>query len=139
MLDKVKWFTQRITMLLVVFLVLFVVPFILAKLFQLLGLVAWVDSFYKSSLAVFWVAFLVSRTVYGAAWVSGSYWLVQSGEQTGWFWFKPEKSYHSKDEDIDQSGMILSIVAAILACLVFSELALRGYTWTSPIWMGTSG
>jgi hypothetical protein len=134
MLDRVKWFTQRTTGLLLFAIGVFVIPFVLAKVVQITGLLSLIDGMFSSGhlLLWFWVCFVVSRAVYAGGWC----WLFERtwvlGQRNDFWWFKKEHSYSTESEHRDQSAYILGIIAAIGIILFLAEFAIRIYTETFP-------
>lgn len=136
-MDKVKWFTQRITGILVVFIVAIVLV-ASAQLLKALGLWAAVDSIFAKSLTWFWLAIVVTRALFGAAWGCSTYWIVNTGEKAGFFWFKPERARYS-EEDVDKSGVIAGYVTITFCALAIVELAIRLATLTMPPYVTPQG
>ena len=132
-MSKLKWITQRITMLLVVPLFAVGIPFTMATIGKWLGYWEQTDSLLSSNQVFFWVSFLVTRATFGAIWLFGSYWIGETGQKTGWFWFKPDRYYSGREEySVDKSGMIVAILAAIFILIFISEFAIRVSTLTYP-------
>ena len=132
MIARFKWATQRVTMILVVLIVL-AIPFVMAKLGQLLGLWGGIDRLYPEQLVLFILLSIVSRAIYGLAWIGLSLLLINEGEEHGWFWFKHEPSYSDKP-GVDKSGDILGALLIIAIVLGISEVAIRLSTATLPPW-----
>ncbi len=135
MFDRVKWFTQRTTGLLLFAIGVFVIPFMLAKIVQVTGLLKLIDGMFSSSsylLLWFWVWIVLSRAVYGVGW----YWLFDKvwdlGKDHGFWWFKKDYWSSRDEEKRDKSGMILGIIAIIICVLFVAEFAIRVYTGTFP-------
>ena len=139
MLDRIKWVTKRLTMLILLGMILFLVPWSLAKVYQVTGILAWVDSLYQSHPgAGFWAAFVISRFVFGGIWALIIWETFVEGEKHGFLWFKPEKHYHSSLDDepnIDISLKIIGVVLFLFFAVVLAEGALRIYTNTPIVWM----
>lgn len=136
-MDKVKWFTQRITGILVVFIVAIVLV-ASAQLLKALGLWAAVDSIFAKSLTWFWLAIVASRALFGVAWGYSVYWIVNNGKKASFFWFKPERAFYG-EEDVDQSGYFIGYAVAICLALVIVEFAIRVATLTPPPYITPQG
>lgn len=71
MLNAVRWFTQRITLMIVIPPCFLVIPWELVLLGQATGLLGWIDGFYGGSIAppgwdrpLFWLAIVTSRSAF---------------------------------------------------------------------------
>src|SRR3989344_3368538 len=101
-----KRFTHSITMILVI-VIIAAIAVIYAQIPHFLGFWHWVDSFYADFRGGFWLLMVITRLLYGAAWLFTSYYSVEMGKKHGFFWFKTEKSYYrSEEESQDKSGEI---------------------------------
>ena len=132
-MSRLKWLTQRVSMLLFIPLVIVGVPLALATVGRWLGFWEAIDTLLSSNQLLFWVLLLISRGIFGAVWLFLGYWIGVAGEVTGWFWFKPERSSYYREEDsVDKSGIIVAIFVAMCFFIFISEFATRLSTLTSP-------
>lgn len=131
-MNRVKWFTQRITMILSLTLGLLVLPYALAQVLELTTIRAWIDNLYHSgTVVIFWVIFVISRLAFSAAWFGAWYKFVDFATKAGYLWFKPD--YYRRDEpSVDQSGTIVFGIAVVIIAIFIAEFAIRIYTWTDP-------
>lgn len=131
-MNALKWFTQRITGLIFWPTVFFGIPFVLTKIGQAMGLWSSIDTVYTTIPLLFWVLLVLTRAVFAAAWIFISISLHKIGKNWGFFWFKEEQSYSSSKNPVDQSGVIVGIVATICIVLFVAEFAIRVVTLTIP-------
>lgn len=132
-MERIKFFTQRITGLIFYPLILIVIPFTIAKIGQLFGLWSAIDIQYLANPWMFWVLFVVSRAVYAAVCILLDMGIHKIGTTQGFFWFAPGLVYHSSRPDpVDQSGYIIGTIAAFCILEFFAEFAIRISTMTDP-------
>ncbi len=128
----VKWFTQRVTMLICIALGLGLIPFVLSKFMELTGLLGGIDRLWDSNNQVgFWVVFIISRLVYAGFWILITFFVVKQGERRGFFWSKPGSPYHDQPS-VDKSSEIVMWISIAVVAVVVSEFAIRIYTLTNP-------
>lgn len=132
MVQRMKWVTQRITLLLEIALGIFLIPFMLAKALQFAGIVSSIDGLYGTNQVLFWVLTIISRLSYGGIWGGFSWWLFTEGDRRGWLWHKPDTSSYRYAESIDQSSTILGILLAGVLVFAMSEVAILISTGIMP-------
>lgn len=124
-LNGVTWFTQRVTMLIVVPMWVVGVPWLEVWAVNLTGFWAANDALYPDKVLYFWILFAVSRLVLAFAWIGLAWWLTDHGAKAGFFWFKPDESSYSRPEPKDKSGMIIGAIAVCAIVIAVAEIAVR--------------
>lgn len=135
-MENIKWFTQRITGILV-FLIVVAILVIFAQLLKLVGLWQYVDSFYPNSLVMFWILMVITRAAFAAAWIYSSVFVGKKGKEHSFFWFDPtdDSPRWHKPDPVDQSGPIIGIVGLAFLLLVLTEFAIRLATLIEPLYL----
>lgn len=128
-MKQVKWFTQRITMIIVLTWIL-LFPYVLAQAIGVTGFWKAIDTLNNSGVhAAFWILFIVTRLGFALAWVYSSRLVIVNGQKWGFLWFKPEKSIYPRDDhkeqDLDYSLTIALVITVIGFAVLFAELAIR--------------
>ncbi|PIR58583.1 MAG: hypothetical protein COU70_00035 [Parcubacteria group bacterium CG10_big_fil_rev_8_21_14_0_10_35_15] len=123
LLSGVRWFTQRVTMLICVPMWVVGVPALEVWVLNLTGLWAANDALYPNG--SFWILFMISRLALAVMWIALAWGLTELGTKTDFFWFNQEQSSYSKTEPKDKSGMIIGIISMCLICIFFAEVAVR--------------
>lgn len=132
-MEGIKSFTQRVTGLIFYPLIFIVVPFVVAKVGQLFGLWSAIDTQYLTNPLMFWVFFVVSRAAYATVCILLDMGIHKIGTTKGFFWFAPERDYYSsRPNPVDQSGLIVGVVATFFVIEFFAEFAIRISTMTNP-------
>lgn len=130
-MNTIKWFTERVTGLIVYPTIFLLIPFVLAKIGQFAGLWMIVDNVYASTV-IYWILFIVTRGVFALLWVQFSQWFMEKGTRFGFFWFKPERPSRSTEAYVDKSSEIVGVTLFFVLALIAAEFAIRLTTLTFP-------
>jgi hypothetical protein len=134
-MKSIKWFTQRITLIIVVPTVLLVIPFVLTKAGQLVGLWALIDKLYPAT-ALYWFVLVITRWAFAFAWYKLGELFSLWGERSGFFWYEPDNTYRSnKPVPVDKSGKILNWIGIAIVAAALAEFAIRLSIWERPIYL----
>ena len=138
-MKAIKWFTQRVTGLIVIPTVFLVIPFVLAKTGQVVGLWVFVDRLYPMTV-LFWLSLIVTRGAFSFAWYKLATEFGDRGESNDFFWFKPEQpSFRDKPNSVDKSGDILLWAVYAIFAFVAAEFAISLSIWTYPLYLPPLG
>ncbi len=130
--DVLRRITQSVSWILTITIVIGT-PLVLGLLYRFSGLTGWVDGFWPAYVP-FWLLWVLSRVVFGAAWTIGDFYGIEGLVRHGWLWFKPERNYSSRDEgeNRDLSGTIAMIVVLSVFAFMVCEMAIRITSGTYP-------
>jgi hypothetical protein len=132
LISGLKWLTRHTTLLCVMILWFCAIPFTLTQAYQFTGFIAWSDALFNEN-HLYLTVMIASRFVFGVLWVYLAYTLTEIGTKYGWLYSAhqspppyPQITSYSQD----YSMRIILMLVACVALIVFSEIAIRGYSNT---------
>jgi hypothetical protein len=133
--NKIRWFTRRITGIILLMMIGLVIPCILAKIGQVFGLWVYYTTAHPAILSV--ILYLVTRIVFICAWVILSALLIYIGQKQGFFWFRhdPFEYFYEDDEDeddeddfVDKSPDIVIATFLFIVVCIITEIEIAMWT-----------
>ena len=125
-MKAIKWFTQRVTLFIVLPTVLLVIPFVLAKVGQVIGLWTFIDKLYPITV-LFAVCLVMTRWAFMFGWYKLAEQFIKWGTLQGFFWFKHERGYYHPDDSdsVDKSGAVMMWTVVFFIAFIIAEFVIR--------------